>query len=161
MGNRDSLTNLLSSVDSWSSAFSINHAIWASWPICIWGRVHQKFASSSLFFCGLISSARRSCMRKDAQSLGSIPATISSFQWPRIIQYLGRLRDSLARGTDSTLFRSPWIANLSSLVPTWLFWRLLTKMWWGSLTPPYLAISPSTQRGYASLLILHLQASAQ
>ena len=26
----------------------------------------------SFFFCGLISSARRSCMRKDAQSLGSI-----------------------------------------------------------------------------------------
>ena len=69
IGNRDSLTNLYNSVDSWSSAFSINHAIWASWPICIWGRVHQKFALSSR---GLISSARRSCMRKDAQSLGSI-----------------------------------------------------------------------------------------
>ena len=59
--------------------------------------------------------------------LAQIPATISSFQWPRIIQYLGCLRDSLARGTDSTLFRSPWIANLSSLVPTWSFWRLLTR----------------------------------
>ena len=121
----------------------------------------RSLPQALFFFCGSISSARRSCMRKDAQSLGSISSNNKFLQWPRIIQYLGRLRDSLARGTDSTLFRSPWIANLSSLVPTWSFWRLLTKMWWGSLTPPYLAISPSTQRGYASLLILHPQASAQ
>ena len=74
IGNRDSLTNLYNYVDSWSPLFPLimqfgHHGQYVFEEGCT-----RSLPQVLFLFCfrGLISSARRSFMRKDAQSLGSI-----------------------------------------------------------------------------------------